>query len=295
MMDKIFDEITDSRVIEGKDEWYYFDNGNVVLDMLGRAQMEDRLINKGVESFGKNWQEMRSRGISYLLVIAADKTTIYPEFLPDYLKASADGTRRVDQFLKALKAQYPDFPVLDLRPILKKAKEKEIIYQKTDTHWNKRGAHYGYVEIMNALSKQKIKFKPHLRKDFSEKADEYIKGDISDVMNLNTSNLNYDLEPKFKPSFHEIETSKEERQKFHNPVFFANKNSNLPVLFAYKDSYFSDLSSYIPEHFSKTYEDNEHPCNLDYEVIKEYRPNVVIQEFWEGRIEIVLNQCFDKN
>ena len=292
MMDKIFDEMTDSRVVEGKNGWYFFDNADIILDSLGRSKMEDELIEKGVDSFVKNWQEMRKKNISYLLIIAADKNTIYPEFLPDYLKSDSEGKRRADQFLNVLKKKYPDFPVLDLRPILKKAKNKEIIYHQTDTHWNRRGAHYAYVEIMKELSKQKIKFKPHLRGDFKDKADEYIKGDIADILNLDITNLNYDLDPKFKPLHSLVNVSAEEKQKFHNPIFFTNSNNKLPILFSYKDSYFGDLFGYVSEHFSKSYYINEHPCNLDYEIIKDYHPNVVIQEFWEGRIEIVLNQCF---
>ena len=291
MMDKIFNEVIDARVVVGKDGWYYFDNAGVLLDMLGRARMEDEMVDRGVEVFAKNWQEMKKKNISYLLVIAADKSTIYPEFLPNYLKPSADGTHRVDQFVGALKKKYPDFPVLDLRPLLKKAKESEIIYHQVDTHWNKVGAHYAYVAMMNELSKQNIKFKPHLRQDFVKKSDGYVDGDISRVMNLNVKNLNYDLVPKFKISHHGILSSEAEKKEFHNPVAFASDNQNLPVLFAYKDSYFGDLFSYVAEHFSKSYYANEHPCNLDYERIKDYHPNVVIQEFWEGRIEIVMREC----
>ena len=40
MMDKIFDEMVDSRTIEGKEGWFYFDNGEIVLDALGKAHIE---------------------------------------------------------------------------------------------------------------------------------------------------------------------------------------------------------------------------------------------------------------
>ncbi len=284
MMDKIFDESPDARAVIGKEGWFYFDNHNSLLDATGKAEISDDLIEEGVKSFGNNWHKMRARNIDYLLVIAADKSTVYPEFLPSYMKFSEP--HRIDKFLNALKKKYPDFPVVDLRPILKKAKEKETVYHKTDTHWNKRGAHYGYVEIA-----KKLNIIPHLRQDFVEHEDGVTRGDISDIMGIETTNVNYDLVPKFVQTHYVVQPSAEELQRFHKLNFFANHNKNLPVIFAYQDSYFGDLFGYMSEHFSKGFYFNEFPCDLNSEILENYHPNVVIQEFWEGRLEVVLNQC----
>lgn len=282
--DKIFNESPDARAVIGKDDWFYFDNHNSLLDATGKAVISDELIERGVESFYKNWQKMRAKNIDYLLIIAADKSTIYPEFLPDYIKPREP--HRIDKFLNALKKKYPNFPVLDLRPLLKEAKKKEIVYQKTDTHWNRRGAHYAYVEIA-----KKLNFQPHLRGDFINKEDELIRGDISDIMNSNAMNLNYELVPKFKLNHHYVFPTPRNLEKFHRPYLVVNKNKNLPVIFVYKDSYFGDLIGFVSEHFSQSYYINEFPCDINYEIIKNFHPNVVIQEFWEGRVEVVLKEC----
>jgi alginate O-acetyltransferase complex protein AlgJ len=290
--DDIFDESPDARAVIGKDDWLYFDNHNSLLDATGRAILSDELVARGVESFGKNWQEMRKKNIKYLLIIAADKSSIYPEFLPDYIKPSEP--HRIDKFLNALKKKYPDFPVLDLRPILKKAKEKEIIYQKTDTHWNRRGAHYAYVEIMKILG-----IKPHLRNEFTDVDGGLMRGDISEIMNSNATNINFELEPKFpvtfsfafSQNFHPDESVKRQMAGFYNPTVYRNSNKNLPVAFVYKDSFFADIAGFSAEHLSMLFSANEFPCDLNYEIIKNFHPNVVIQEFWEGRIEVVLRRC----
>ncbi|OFW81270.1 MAG: hypothetical protein A2887_05200 [Alphaproteobacteria bacterium RIFCSPLOWO2_01_FULL_40_26] len=284
MTDKIFDESPDVRAVIGRGGWLYFDNHNSLLDAVGKAQISDELVERGVESFYHNWQEMRAKNIDYLLVIAADKSTIYPEFLPDYMKQKAP--HRIDKFLTLLKKKYPDFPVIDLRPILLEAKKREIIYHQTDTHWNRRGAHPAYVEIA-----RKLGFKPHLRSDFINKEDELVRGDISDIMNSNSMNVNYDLQPKYKPAHNYVFPTPPILKNFHRPYFVVNENKNLPVIFVYKDSYFGDLIDLISEHFSTAYYINEFPCDLNWETIKKFHPNVVIQQFWEGRIEVVLNQC----
>ena len=285
IMDKIFNESPTSRVLVGKDNWLYFDNEDSLLDVTGKAILEDDLIDHGVESFVKNWLILKKNNIEYLLVIAADKSTIYPEFLPDYVKL-ASNNHRIDKFLEALKKKYPNFPVLDLRPTLIKAKEQEIIYHKTDTHWNRRGAHYGYVEIM-----KKLGIKPHLRKEFTDKEDEYMRGDISDMMGSNVQNLNYDIEPKFEMLSTRLKASEKEEEQFHHPAVFSNESKTLPNLFVYQDSYFGDLFWLTSEHFSDSFYINEYPCEINLEVIKKYRSNVVIHEFWEGRIEVILKSC----
>lgn len=292
LSDKIFDESPIARVAIGKDDWLYFDNNDSLLDAEGKAPLRKELIEKGIKSFYRNWHRAKSHNIDYLLVIAPDKSTIYPEFLPEYIKPVDN--HRMDKFLVDLKKRYPDFPVLDLRPILLKAKEKEIVYQKTDTHWNRRGAHFAYVEIMNELAKRNIRnanFKPHLRKEFTDKADEYISGDISGMMGSGATNLNYDIVPKFKITANSVRTTEREKKIFHRPTHYVNSNKNLPRLFAYQDSYFGDLFEIVSQHFSNSFYINEYPCDINLEIIKKYHSNVVIQEFWEGRIEFILQGC----
>ncbi|MDX2083683.1 MAG: hypothetical protein SFV53_06840 [Rickettsiales bacterium] len=293
MMDKIFNESPSARVAIGKNDWFYFDNYNSLLDAQGKATISDELINRGVEHFYQNWQMVKNNGMDYLLIIAADKASIYPEFLPDYIKAASP--HRIDKFLNALKAKYPDFPVLDLRPILLKAKEKEIVYQQTDTHWNRRGSHSAYIEIMKMLAKKDRRFVANPRSKFKDIANEYIRGDISDIMGTDNKNLNYELEPKFKETIYSISPTDEEKKKFHNVTIFANDNKNLPRLFAYQDSYFGDLFRFVSQHFSYAFYTNQYPCDVNLENIKKYQPNVVIQEFWEGRVEVVLKSCGSKN
>jgi len=283
IMDKIFDESPDARAVIGKDGWFYFDNYNSLLDAQGLLEMPDEMVRHAVAAFYRNWQMLRVRDIDYLLVIAADKATIYPEFLPDYIHPS--NHHRLDKFLAALKKSHPYFPVLDLRPTLLAAKKNEVIYQKTDTHWNRRGAHYAYVEIA-----KKLGIKPHLRSEFENREDEMIRGDISDIMGVDTKNINYDLKEKF-PLTHHQQSDDERVKNFHKGVVMINNNQNLPRLFVYKDSFFGDLIGFTSEHFSQSIYINEFPCDINYETIKNFHPNVVIHEFWEGRVEAVLQRC----
>lgn len=290
IMDDIFNESPDARAVIGKNDWLYFDNHNSLLDAMGQAIISDIQIDKLVNSFGKNWQKMRQANIDYLLVIAADKSSIYPEFLPKYIKVKKQ--HRIDKFILALKHKYPDFPIIDLRPILLKAKKNEIIYHKTDTHWNRRGAHYAYVEIINKLAVKYPNLKPNLRNKFKDKSDHMINGDIAQIMNSKAQNIDYNLEPNFvKKYYYNVKISNKYRQKYHKAKLFNNIDKSLPRIFIYKDSFFDNLDAFIAQHFSYSLLINEFPCDLDYNIIKQHNPDIVIQQFWESRISSIANKC----
>lgn len=286
--DKIFNESPDDRAVIGKNGWLYFDNKKSLLDAVGKATISDELVDRGVKTFAKNWHEMKSKNITYLLIIAADKSTIYSEFLPDYLRYQEP--HRIDKFLTTLKKQYPDFPVLDLRPILKEAKKSADIYYKTDTHWNMIGSYFAYEEIMKKLS-----IMPHLISDFSIIKKDYFYGDIAQIINSKTKELKISFEEKFSKTYQVIAKKPEIFNKFHKSQLFINKNQSLPTIFTYKDSFFDNLRDLFAPHFSKSIYVNEFPCEIDYKIIEPHLnlegKNIVIQQFWEGRIEDILHQC----
>src|SRR5262249_5565752 len=95
----------------------------------------------------RDW--LAARGIRYLLVIAPDKQTIYPELLPAALRPPA--ASRHDQLLAHLRP-HPRVNVLDWREPLRQAKAGEQVYHRTDSHWNERGAFVAYQQILAALS-----------------------------------------------------------------------------------------------------------------------------------------------
>lgn len=285
IMDNVFNESPSARAFIGKDGWLYFDNQNSILDAQGLIKIDDKKLSIMVKNLIENWQKLKAQNINYFLIIAADKSSIYPEFLPDFIKVSS-GEHRADKLIKALKQADSNFPVIDLRPLLLEAKKNEIIYQKTDTHWNRRGAHFAYVEIMKNLQ-----IKPHPRSDFIDIEGITDDGDIANIMQIKATNIDYDLKAKFPLNINFIHPSKEQKQIFHKPAISKNTNKNLPILFVYKDSFFDNMEEFFAVHFATAYFTNQFPCDLDLKIIKEHHANVVLQEFWEGRVEEVMNQC----
>lgn len=283
MLDKIFNQSPDDRVLKGRDGWLFFDNKSSFLDALGRASLEQKLIEKSIDVFYQNYLEAKKRSMKYLLVIAADKINIYSEFLPDSFNYV--GLNRINVFKKALLKKYPDFPIIDLKEIMLKAKENEIIYHKTDTHWNKRGAHYAYVEILKRLG-----LKPYLRDKFIAEEGQYF-GDIAQILGIKMTNIDYKLQKNFVSKIQRDDELLNNLKDFHKADAYKNTNQNLPRLFVYKDSFFNELKHLVSEHFSSAIYVNEFPCSIDYDILQNYSPDYVIQQFWENRIESILNEC----
>lgn len=97
----------------------------------------------------RDW--LAERGIRYVIVVAPNKETIYPEFMPPALRPVRNESR-LDQLLADLRLR-SSVDVIDLRPALRSAKQGQRVYHKTDTHWNDAGALVASREILSRLKR----------------------------------------------------------------------------------------------------------------------------------------------
>lgn len=148
-----------TRVINGSDGWLYYNTSDIIKDFIGyRKQIAidpeiqcERLISR------RDW--LKSKGVEYLLVIVPNKLTIYSEYLPEHILEIKAETHR-QALLEALGGRF-DRNHIDLTPTLLESKEDEVVYLRTDTHWNPKGAYIGYSSMVDKIST--------LLPDFTEK------------------------------------------------------------------------------------------------------------------------------
>jgi len=93
----------------------------------------------------------KKRNIEFILVIAPNKSSVYPEMLPDSI-VYKEGETITDDIVEY--AQKKDIAVLDLRKILRESKRSDLLYYKTDTHWNNKGSSIGFRDTMHFLNRQ---------------------------------------------------------------------------------------------------------------------------------------------
>jgi alginate O-acetyltransferase complex protein AlgJ len=136
-------------VIVGKSGWFFF-AGDEALASYRAVQpftaAELAAWRRRIET-RRDW--LAERRIHYLVVIAPNKETIYPEFMPEHLNRVRDVTR-LDQLVTYLRAQ-SSVVIVDPREALRAAKTGGALYFRTDTHWNDAGAWLLYREILTGL------------------------------------------------------------------------------------------------------------------------------------------------
>jgi hypothetical protein len=146
-------------VIIGKDDWLFLGDrfgDTISIDRKGAAAAD--LKKAGDIRFAlTRWDAwLKAHGVKrFIVIMGANKNSIYPEYLPRWAKPAPDSATDV-----LLATVGPEF-YLDTRPALRAAKSRFPLplYHKTDTHWNEVGAWVAY----RALAAEIGRTEPDLR------------------------------------------------------------------------------------------------------------------------------------
>lgn len=106
-------------------------------------------LTKWVDVLDERRAWLAEQGIAFLVVVAPDKHSIYPEYLSDDVVVYT-GDTRLDQLASPLTSR-SEVEFLDLRPALRAASSPNRLFHRTDTHWNLLGSWYGAREIIDRL------------------------------------------------------------------------------------------------------------------------------------------------
>jgi hypothetical protein len=138
------------KVLIGRDGWLFLqrDTNDVVGQHTGRV----RLGRRGREAWRALLSERISRakrfGVVWVSLIAPDKESVYPEYLPPEIVPSP--RRPVHELLEV--ARSVEAPVLYPVEELVAAKDQGPLYFPTDTHWTHRGAYVAYRALCRELA-----------------------------------------------------------------------------------------------------------------------------------------------
>lgn len=283
---KMGDQVFNNAVV-GKDGWFFYTGEESIMDRQNTSHLSKVDLSNFQKSLDRIGADIEERGGLLLVVIPPNKETVYPQFMPDEIPVLG-AESRLDQFVKYMK-ENGNITVIDLRQILFAASQSENMYFKTDTHWNSKGAYYGYVEIMNTLSRKYPGAIPHPLSDFEYKSGGSSTRDISRIIGLpNYMEEGWVLIPKF--DVHLTETRIAAPNGIHYIRTVTNKDDNLPRLLVYGDSFYGGLSQFIEPHFSRTkfipYTTDDKIWSLEW--LQQENPDVVIIEVVERYLDTSL-------
>jgi hypothetical protein len=150
----LFEEKNARNVLVGTGGWMFASEKRMIEHFCGALQFTEPELNDWQKLLERRRDWLAQRGIKYLFVLAPDKQSIYPEYLPAWLK-DLGGQTKVDQFFAHMKA-HSTVEVLDLRPALLAAKKSAPVYLKTDTHWNQFGIFIAYEKVVQTLAQHQL-------------------------------------------------------------------------------------------------------------------------------------------
>ena len=231
-------------------------------------------------SRAKRW--CAARNIAYAFTVLPDKGQIYPEWFPQTIRR-VNRISRTDQIVTAV----TDLgAAIDVRQALIDAKRDVRVFQKTDTHWNSRGAYIGYRTIIDALRlqvpsipppKPLSAFTPHTRK---------IPGmDLAAMMGLSRVLGEEDL--RLVPTADRRYIVREPKGNIVEAgeprIVTEIPGSDLPRAVVFRDSFTSAMAPFFSEHFSRVV----YLWRNDFssEEVEREHPDVVLHEMVARHIE----------
>jgi alginate O-acetyltransferase complex protein AlgJ len=140
------------RVIQGKNGWLYF-GADIANACQPTASVADTLAK-----LNRLAHAVQASGRRFVLAIAPDKSTVYPDALPDTYAGKSCAEARRSAFWAAV-AKNPPAGYVDLKtPLLAEQKRSGVpVYRQTDTHWGPMGAAIYAEKLAAALDPALLK------------------------------------------------------------------------------------------------------------------------------------------
>jgi hypothetical protein len=233
---------------KGKSDWLFLGNAydNTVAKLKLAITPSDEQLNGVKDSFSKISTAGAKYGVKTVLIVGPNKSSIYPEYLPEKFIPSA--TKYSSFFLTKLK-EIPDLTVYDPTYDLLAAKKSEgILYWMTDTHWNNKGAFLTYAGFSKLLNV------PIPNVDFKQGTPHT--GDLIRISKLKNFPLhpddNWDVVWGDKPVWVEKEIPNEQKTAFGAATLVTNdKPLSNQYVWVVGDSFTEVLKQYFNATFSQ--------------------------------------------
>lgn len=276
-------------VVRGRNDWLYYAS-NKRTDTLqqhrGVYQISAAQLAEAARRLEAWRLHIEDRGTKFLLVVAPNKVTLYPEHLPEHL-ATPVGRSMNEVIVDYLKAN-TGLEILTLGDGMKEAKEKSEypLFLRTDTHWNRLGGFAAYRSLAATLGAHFPGIRPRDLPDYDIVPEDVPGGDLARI--LTTAEIERDREFTFTPRFpatsEAVSTDPRKWGGLHRIV-----NDGLPRapkgLF-FHDSFFFAMEEFVAASLRETvsvwaFRPDEDAYFLDAAVIDAERPNFVVFEILE--------------
>jgi hypothetical protein len=253
-------------VLVGKEGWLFLTEG--INDYRGKTVLTKEQLDLIRRTIREKKARLGEWGIPLVILIAPNKHTIYPEYLPDGITRVNPKTR-LDQILEYLNEEERAV-LVDVRKELREGKKDRLVYARTDTHWNAFGAFLAYQKTLGHLFKSFPEVSPREISDYVLSIEpNQGAGDLAFMLSLNGKLEDEEVKMKWKGNR------------------FPQK-PKIPKAVVFHDSFVEAIRSFLEPHFDQVIFQPWGSEGFDYALIEKEKPEVVIFEVTERRLDALV-------
>ncbi|MCR5261013.1 MAG: hypothetical protein K6C94_04170 [Candidatus Gastranaerophilales bacterium] len=250
---KYTDRWENDAIIQAKDGWLFFKLDNRIAEYQNLTAFKPKELAKIAKYLNSVNDYCKQHNKRFYILIIPNKDRIYPEKMPDYiLKKRPDTESKTFQLINYLEKN-TDIKVIYPYELLRKNKDKGILYYKQDTHWNDLGASLVYDDLIARMNADGLKIKPYDYRPLL-KFQKYTLGDIyqrlPNIIRKPDENdyVKYDIPLKYNMD----STSAPKGQPYWRIPYIKTKYYGLktPKLCVYRDSFMYALIPFLSSTFS---------------------------------------------
>ncbi len=248
-------KLKNATAMAGKDNWLFTKRWNSVDTFLNKNLYSDEELLEIKENLEAVDRWAKKNGIKFYLMINPDKERVYPEFYPEEFKPVRK-LSRIEQVAEYIRDNVK-VPLVFVYDELLKAKKDHILYYKTGTHWNHRGAFVAYTQLMNRIKKDFPSLYVMTEKDFNIRPVLEADVDIASALGVNAydtfpeEDLTYDKFEVRNPKTTSKHTFLDDERRIETFDYVNTDKSKKLRAVIYGDSFVLRMNWYMAESFEK--------------------------------------------
>ena len=264
----VLHDFNGTNAVIGKENHIFY--GETVDDYLGVDQLTQDQIDAIANYLTDVQNRFAIKKTRFAFLIAPNKATIYPEYMPDYLKPDEEASHNIDMLKKAMKRR--DINFIDAKQILTDAKATNPVYYEHDSHWNNYGAMLVYNSTADLMGLEQ----------YDPEVYTVVKDRTGDLHNFVYPATSYLEERIVYPEFHEYK-SKRPVDFDRDKLVETHSEVNDKVFVMYHDSFGRSLQPIFSQSVGSLYMNSYFPYDLDF--AEEKHPDFVVIELVERNLD----------
>lgn len=266
----LFSTSDQDNVVLGRNGWLYY--GSSMDDYYGYETMSDKDIEKAVKNLSEIQKELNDKGIRFVFTIAPNKNSLYPQYMPGGYDTTPDKRNSV-RLRKALEKS--DVNYVDLYCLFENT--DEVLYHKTDSHWNNKGAAMVCNKLLKAAGKDCTDYSnvPYkIKNDFT--------GDLFSMLYPTDKGTDPEVYYDVKRSY----TYDQPIESTYDPEIETTNHDKTGSLVMFRDSFGNSLLPFVADEYGKCYFSRMDP--IDISEATDRGADTVIVEIVERNLKNIL-------